>query len=498
MERDLSWLVGELRALAGDLNADEERLPLVLAIDQGGHASRVIAFDIAGKQHAESFAPISTFRSGNDRVEHDALEIVASIRTALADVAQALGVHVDRVVAAGLATQRSSIVCWDSRTGHPLSPVLSWQDRRASNFLNALRAREAAIRNITGLVLSPHYGASKLRWCLDNLDKVANAKTNLRLNAGPLASFLMFALLAERPRLIDPANASRTLLWDVHTANWSAELLQLFGIPRDILPSCVASRHAFGHLPFGSRSIPLIVCTGDQSAMPFAGGRIDVDAIYLNVGTGAFLQRLTNSQIPDDRLLRSILWADEHAQMRTQEGTVNAAAGALDWLNERVGIDTHRAAAAMTIENAAQNVPIFINTLSGVGSPYWIAQAEARLIGTGTEAAQVQAVVESIAFLICVNIERMRATQNITHVIASGGLSASDYLCECVAALSGIAVERMSIREATASGLAYLVAGMPEIWRRTDDPKRFPPKSLPELTSRFAQWRSEMDQLSAR
>src|SRR3954464_9706777 len=122
MQGELSWLVGELRALASDLDSESRRLPLVLAIDQGGHASRVIAFDAHGKQYAESFAPISTFRSGHDRVEHDEQEVLESMRTALGDVAQALGEDAQRVVAAGLATQRSSIVCWDSRTGQPLSP----------------------------------------------------------------------------------------------------------------------------------------------------------------------------------------------------------------------------------------------------------------------------------------------------------------------------------------------------------------------------------------
>lgn len=499
MQGDLSWLVGELRELAGDLGSESQRSALVLAIDQGGHASRVIAFDIHGKQHAESFAPISTFRAAGERVEHDAAEVVDSIRTALADVAQALGEDAHRVVAAGLATQRSSVVCWDSRSGQPLSPVLSWQDRRTAKLVESLHEHAGLIRQTTGLVLSPHYGASKLRWCLDNLDKVANAKANLRLSAGPLASYVMFSLLSERPRLVDPANASRTLLWDVNTGAWSGQLAKLFGIPLEVLPSCVPSRHGYGHLTFASRNIPLVACTGDQSAMPFAVGEMDPEAIYLNIGTGAFLQRIVSEKsIGDDRLLRSVIWADERGQMRVQEGTVNAAGAALDWLNERVGIDTHRTALAMTSQSARQQVPIFINALSGVGSPFWLPQVESRFMGEGTEQALVQAVIESIAFLIAVNVETMRGTQSVGKVIASGGLSGSDYLCDCIAALTHLPIDRLTLREATATGLAYLAMGMPPSWHSEVEGKRFEPRDRADLSQRFREWQKEMAQLSAR
>jgi glycerol kinase len=308
----------------------------------------------------------------------------------------------------------------------------------------------------------------------------------------------LFSLLSERPRLIDPANASRTLLWDVHTGTWAAELAQLFEIPVEVLPRCVPSRYSYGHLQFGLRSIPLIVCTGDQSAMPFAAGSMDEHAVYLNIGTGAFLQRISSeNSVREDRLLRSVIWSDDQGQLQVQEGTVNAAAAALDWLNQRVGIDTHRAALAMSRDNALEHVPIFINALSGVGSPFWLPQVESRFIGEGDENALVQAVVESIAFLICTNVEAMRATQPIDKVIASGGLSGSDYLCNCVSALTSLPVDRLTLREATATGLAYLVLGMPATWSSGAEAKRFEPRVLPNLSQRFRQWQQQMSELAA-
>ena len=484
--KDLSWLV----------DADQASSPLVIAIDQGGHASRAIAFDNRGEAVAESFAPISTFRSGPDRVEHDPLEVVESIRTALADLNQALRDDAHRVIAAGLATQRSSIACWDTRTNKPLSPILSWQDRRNATSVEKLRAQESVIRERTGLVLSPHYGASKVKWCLENIDAVRDAATHKRLGAGPLAAWLLRALLSERPHLVDVVNAARTQLVDVSSQEWSSELLKAFGVPKEILPRILANCHPFGHLSFGERSIPLIVCSGDQSVMPFAQGAPDERAIFLNIGTGAFLQRICSTQQAADGLLNSVLWVEERdgARMVTHaiEGTVNGTGSAIDWLNERIGIDVHRAAMAMTRKRVGTSIPpLFINGVSGVGSPYWRTQLETRFIGEANETAKVIAVLESIAFLICKNIERMR--EGVERIVASGGLAASDYLCDCIATLSGLPIERTSLQESTATGLAYLVAGEPKDWQPDAKTDRFEPAADVQLTQRFARWTEEMD-----
>jgi glycerol kinase len=482
---DLSWLVHELRSVAGDLDAERAKEPLLLAIDQGGHASRVIAFDVHGSHRAESFTPISTFRSGTDRVEHDAQEIRDSIRTSLEDIAQSLGKDVDRVIAAGMATQRSSIVCWDRRSGKALSAVLSWQDRRNAVLVDQLQTYEQDVRRRTGLVLSPHYGASKLRWCLDELTAVGKARDETRLGFGPLASYLLFALLEQRPYVVDPANASRTQLFEPHRANWSEHLGKIFGVPIELLPRCVYTRHDYGQLAFAGKRIPLVVCTGDQSAAAFAYGKLDRATIYLNLGTGGFLQRPGEAE--DMRLLRSISYSDEQQVLAVQEGTVNGAGSALDWLNERVGIDTHRAALALTRASAGQTPPLFVNGVGGVGSPYW-QEIPSRFIGEASEALQVQAVVESVAFLVCRNIERMLVEGGVTGVLASGGLSSSDYLCECVASLSGLPVRRARLQEATALGLTFLIAGQPESWNPPIRFEQFLPEPDEKLSARYRAW----------
>lgn len=489
----LSWLVGELRALASDLSVGDSEPPLVVAIDQGGHASRAIAFEIGGRLRAEAFAPISTFRSRTDRVEHDPNEVHESIRTALADLHQALGDSAERVIAAGLATQRSSVVCWDLRTGRSLTPILSWQDRRNAGWLEQLRSQEQRIRQTTGLPLTPHYGASKLRWCLDNLPETREAAHSKRLTMGPLAAWLLRSLLSERVNVVDAVNAARTQLLDWRCGDWSSEMLDLFGIERSLLPRVVANRHAFGHIAFGDRAIPLVVCTGDQAAMPFAHGRPAEDTIYLNIGTGAFLQRLLRRDEIPEGMIGSILWCDEQddvSRLLTIEGTVNGAGSAIDWLNERSGIDTHRAALSLTRAKVGDSQPlVFLNGVSGVGSPFW-RSLESRFIGEGSDEQRLVAVVESVAFLICENIARMH--DGATRIVASGGLAACDYLCECIASLSGMPVERTSLQESTAMGLAYLVAGMPETWQPQVRFERFEPQEYSALGERYERWRVAM------
>jgi glycerol kinase len=504
-----------------------ESSPLILAIDQGGHASRAIVFDMTGRQLAHAFHPVATQRSGTDRVEQDPCEIVSATRHAIREVRDSLGKDAGRLKAAGLATQRSSIVCWDRVTGTPLSPVLSWQDRRGAAQVGRLRAREDFIREHTGLVLSPHYGASKMRWCLDNLSSVQEAAAAERLAIGPLSSYLLHSLLAEHPFLVDPANASRTQLWDVYAADWSPPLCELFGVPLEILPRSASSRYPFGSIDvdLADLSLPttahentarlaLTVCTGDQAAALFAHGEIRQDTVYLNMGTGAFLQCLapdadiSSSGVAGraraDALLRSIAWQDPYAavQLTVMEGTVNGAGSALDWVDEKLSLDAHAVTRALTIAQVQPlHPPTFINGVSGVGSPYWRPQVESRWLDDGvahTELEKLVAVVESIAFLICANLDAMRAAgARPRRVLASGGLSACDYLCYCVASISPMEVARTSLQETTATGLAFLATGQPRDWQPLSDVTTFKSVAGAALRGRYHQWQRFMAQQKA-
>ncbi len=467
--------------------------PLFLALDQGGHASRALVFDAKGSLVVSAQKTIATLHPGHHRVEHNPEALIASLRQVCNVIARQLGPRCAHIQAAGLATQRSTIVCWNRETGKALSPVISWQDRRASRRITALASHETHVHDITGLVLSPHYGASKLAWCLEKLAPVRKARRQGRLAAGPLASFILANLLAEKPLLTDPVNASRTLLWDHRSRDWSNELLRLFQIPDGILPQCVPNRHSFGHLRLGNLEIPLTVVTGDQPAALFAGGKPDSDSVYVNLGTGAFIQKLqgeTPPQVPG--MLGSVLWQNQSQALYVLEGTANGAGSALTWLHERLGIPEKKMLAAMPDALASKsNVPLFLNGISGLGSPYWISSFRSRFVGHGNPMQKMRAVVESVVFLLCVNLEQMQEYgARPRRIVASGGLAKWDGLCQRLADLSALPVQRPALQEATASGLAWLLGTRRRAEIQTDV---FKPAMNILLQNRYHKWRAALE-----
>lgn len=468
---------------------------LYLALDQGGHASRALVFDAGGTVVGSASIPVATRRNDQGHIEHDPDELVTSLQRAVDGACEALPAG-SRILAAGLATQRSSMVCWHRRSGAALSPVISWQDRRNAAWLERLAPHAGRIRELTGLVLTPHYGASKMRWCLDQLPAVGAAQAAGDLVMGPLASFLACRLLAGRPLVADPANASRTQLWALATRDWSPELLALFGIDPAVLPRAVPSRYDYGLLATPTGPVPLTVVTGDQSAVPFAFGPLNPAIAYVNLGTGAFAQRAVSGALPvAPRLLVSVVWSTADHVDYLLEGTVNGAASALDWLAEREGAPASVLLAESEAALAAGDAPpLFINGVSGLGAPFWVSALESRFVGAGSRGARVLAVLESIAFLLQVNVEELEPHgPPLTGLLATGGLSANDHLCACLANLSGLPVRRAEDPEATARGLARLVAGdRAASWSRPALASRVP-RTDAALLSRYAQWRTALD-----
>ena len=491
---------------------------LYLAIDQGGHASRAMVFNAMGDVVAQAIREVDASHPQVDWVEQngDALEL--SIREALDEVAGILGENCSAIVAAGLATQRSNVVCWDRKTGKVLSPVISWQDRRAYLWMQQFNMHAPLIRQITGLLPTAHYGVSKLVWCLENLPEVQDAYAKDVLAWGPLSSFLLFRLLDEQPLLVDPANASRTLLWDIEQCDWSVELLTLFGITGNHLPESVPSRYNFGSLNVGGFKVPLTVCTGDQSAALFAFGKPEQGVANINVGTGAFLQTIlaeenvtesvaekVNKNVGDsrletpDRLLRSIVWSDGDSSMIVSEATVNGAGSALLLVENELDVSSR------TVQEclpdwlvSAKNIPLYLNGVSGLGAPFWVPDFISKFVGESEPPEKMVAVIESIIFLLQVNLEEMQKNKTMLHqIIVSGGLSVLDGLCQRLADLSGLPVSRPQQCESTAKGLAFLVSGQEQSWQagvsKQLKPEVFKPEANKKLVQRYECWRKELE-----
>jgi glycerol kinase len=466
---------------------------LIAAMDQGGHASRVLIFDEGGDVVARGLREVSETRPRRDWVEQDPEEIVASIRGALDEALGFLGGS-GRGLHAGLATQRSSLVCWNRATGKALSPVISWQDRRAGDWLAGLALDDDWVHERTGLYPTAHYGASKLRWSLDHLPAVAAARDRGEACCGPLASFLVFRLLEERPFAVDPANAARTLLWNRRTFDWDGELLARFGIPRDVLPSCRPTRHDYGTLRAKGATLSLEMVNGDQSAAVFGGGPLRDETAYVNLGTGAFVQRVAR-QDPGSPpgLLTSVVLQDADRVVWVIEGTVNGAGSALQRVADDGGLADYRPHLEQWLETVT-DPPLFLNGVSGLGSPWWVPGFRSRFIGDGDPREKMVAAAESVVFLLRVNLSLLASrAPGLDRIAVSGGLGGYDGICQRLADLTGLAVERSEEHEATSRGLAFLLAGSPEGWPEPGLSARFAPRENPGLATRFNRWRDELD-----
>ncbi len=466
---------------------------LVLAIDQGTHASRALVLDRRGRIVSGGEQAIGMTHPQPDWAEQDGDEVVASVLAAARRALAGLGARRGSVCVAGLSSQRASAVCWDRRDGRPLSPIFSWQDRRAHAWIDQLAPYGESVHAKTGLFLSPHYGASKLRWALDHLPAVREAMRAGTLAWGPMASFLVFRLLTERPLAADPQCAARTQLWNLHARDWDPELLALFGLPQGFLPRSVPTCGNWGTLEVDDLAIPLSAVNGDQSAAVFAFGWPEEDCAYVNIGTSAFVQRaLTRFPGTVARQLTGIILDDGSTTVYMVEGNVNGAGTALEWLRGELGAPDLLAVLPRWLEQPGEP-PLFLNGIAGLGGPFWRADFHSRFVGGGPPWQRAVAVVESIAFLLQANIDHMaRHLPPPRRMRVSGGVSRLDGLCRRLASLSGLAVHRREDPEASARGIGYLAAGRPAEWDRAAPEDLFEPVDDPGIRARYRRWRALM------
>jgi glycerol kinase len=352
------------------------------------------------------------------------------------------------------------------------------------------------VHRATGLYLSPHYGASKLRWALDNLPAVRKGRDTATLAWGPMTSFLTFRLLKERPMLADPQCAARTQLWNLQTRDWDAELLKLFGLPEGFLPESTRTCRDWGTFAVGDVAVPMKAVNGDQSAAVFAFGWPEPESAYVNIGTSAFVQRAVASPpgyVP--RQLTGIILDDAETTLYTIEGNVNGAGTGLEWLAKRLSLPDLASRLPEWLSRPPVGIPLFLNGIAGLGGPFWVAEFDSRFVGEGEDWQQGVALVESIAFLLQANIDHMAPyVAPARRMRVSGGVSRIDGLCRKLASLSGLPVRRRDDPEASARGIAYLAAGRPAAWHESSREDVFSPEPDAALATRYRHWRELMRQ----
>ena len=486
-----------------------------LAIDQGTHASRACLFDEAGDLVYEYTKKIKIRRISGSNIEQDANEILDSVNEVIAKLLHEAGTQ-DKIVACGIAIQRSSVLAWKN-DGTVISPVLSWQDTRGKQQVLDLEKHKTEIQQLSGLPLSAHYGASKLHYLLDKARRQSTEMDTLRLS--PLITYLLFHILEEHPYIVDHANAQRTQLFNLAKLSWSTRLAELFNLPIKVLPNCVpVLKHLdTPHGKLAGTEIPVTAINGDQNAAIFGAGLLKPETALVNFGTGAFVLHLLSHYRESEKQLSGIACSDHYTVQYVREATINGAASALTWLEKRHQVnDILKQLPAWLNEielNETKQPPLFINTVGGLGSPWWQSNIEAKFIVSeaidshrslnkvaadlsATDlATQAVAVIESIVFMVCINLEIMQSEQTLTNLRVSGGLSQLNGLCQDLANLSGLRIERMKLPEATARGVAWLAAGKPDGWSNVEL-DIFEPAITPALTKRYAIFSATMNSYS--
>ena len=459
----------------------------ILALDVGTLSVRTALYDLNGNLLTMASQPIKLNRLSETEVEQNPVKMRDRLLDVMNQVIAFASAENRTIIAAGLTTQRSSVVAWNRETGEPLSPILSWQDRRAAHYLKPLASKGSKIKQKSGLFLTPYYGASKLRWLLDHCPQLLD---DPNLIFGPLAAFIVHSIVEGQPCIVDHVNASRTQLLDLEMRDWSAGLLKNFNIEAKLLPRCQPTQSNYGFL--AGTHIPLTAVNGDQNSAIHGSGKVDDDTFIVNIGTGAFVLLATgNRPIHHPRLLASIANSNKDGATYLLEGTVNSAGAALNWASEQWDVPNISGRLAQWLADV-DTPPIFINTIGGLGSPHWIDGPAARFIGDGTVAEKAVAIVESILFLIQINFEAMRNTgQLVKRIRISGGLSALDGLCQRLADLSRRAVVRSAETQSTARGIAWLASNQSESWEVQSEDVFLPQKNR-SLHARYHRFCTEL------
>ncbi len=458
-----------------------------LAIDQGTHASRALVFDARGRVVTSHLVPVELRRPRPESAEYPAAPLLASVRTAVATALGALtSKQRDAVGRCGLCTQRSTVLAWGA-DGRARSAALSWQDTRGEALVAALRPHAGAIQRLSGLPLSAHYGASKLNW----LQHTLAAEGDYHL--GPLAAYLLCRLTRESAHRVDHSNAQRLQLLDVRHCHWSPELLDWFAVRRQRLPELCPVIADHGML--AEHGIPISAVCGDQNAAWFADPNATQGTALINLGSGAFILAAAGAEAAPAGLLTSIAVSDRHGCDYLSEATVNGAASALQWLQQRYPSSDVFGHLSQWL-TADMTPPLFINSVGGLGSPWWATGLEPVFVPSATEASVAQlavAVAESIVFLLASNLQRLQTQAPIERLRVSGGLSRLDPLCQKLADLSGLPVLRSHAKEASARGVAWLAAGRPAEWPAADN-DRFEAREAPALQARYRRFRDHLQQ----
>jgi glycerol kinase len=465
-------------------------LQYVLALDQGTTSSRALLFDHEGEVRAVAQREFDQIFPQPGWVEHDPEQIASSQVAVALEASAKAGAQPKDIAAIGITNQRETTILWDRETGKPICNALVWQDRRTSDFCASLKAagHEPLIQQRTGLLIDSYFSASKISWMLDHIPGARERAEAGKLAFGTVDSWLLWKLTGGRLHVTDVSNASRTMLFNIHTdargtGEWDKELLHLFRIPASLMPSVRASSEVYDEVSAvpGLNGIPIAGIAGDQQAALFGQRCVRPGLTKNTYGTGCFMLQNTGTRaVPSsNRLVTTVAWKVADRTEYALEGSVFVGGAVVQWLRDGLGIIRSSTEVEALAKSVSDNGGVyFVPAFVGLGAPHWDSYARGSIFGLtrGSTAGHLaRAALESIAYQVADLLDAMQldAGHAVEELRVDGGASANDSLMQIQCDLLRVPVVRPAATETTALGAAYLAGMGVGFW-----------KSIPETTAK--------------
>ena len=445
-----------------------DRRKYILALDQGTTSSRALVFDHDGSVKSTAQREFQQIFPKAGWVEHDPHQIWASQASVIAEAISAIDINGLDLAGIGITNQRETTIVWDKRTEEPIYNAIVWQDRRTSEYCDRLReeGKVDMIRDKTGLILDAYFSATKIKWILDNVQGARKRAEEGNLLFGTVDSWLIWRLTRGEKHVTDVTNASRTMLFNIHTLEWDDELLKLFDIPKSMMPEVKSSSEIYGYTTttLFAHKIPICGMAGDQQAALFGQMCIEPGSVKNTYGTGCFLLMNSGEKpiMSENQLLTTIAWKIGDKVTYALEGSVFVAGSVVQWLRDNLKcISSSEDVEALAASVADTDGVYFVPALTGLGAPYWDQYAKGSISGLtrGSTLAHIaRAALEGIAYQTYDIVKAMEkdAGLPLANLKVDGGASRNNLLMQFQSDILGCEVLRPRITETTALGAAYL------------------------------------------
>jgi glycerol kinase len=485
----------------------------ILSLDQGTTSSRSILFNKSGEIVAMSQKDFTQIFPEEAWVEHDPMEIWNSELWTMQDVLKKASITEDSIAGIGITNQRETTIVWERNTGKPIYNAIVWQDRRTAQYCDELIEQNHMdrIKNKTGLVLDAYFSATKVKWILDHVDGAREKAENGELCFGTVDTWLVWQLTQGKTFVTDVSNASRTLIFNIHTLTWDDELLELFTIPKSMLPEVKGNSEVYAHIASEvlAGDIPIAGIAGDQQAALFGQLCVEKGMVKNTYGTGCFLLMNTGETpvLSKNNLLTTIAWKINDRVHYALEGSVFIGGASIQWLRDGMGLIDE----AKEVEDLANSVQdnggvYFVPALTGLGAPHWDSYARGAIFGitrATTKGHIARATLEGIAYQVYDIVKAMEedAGDKGKELRVDGGASANNLLLQFQSDIFNVNIKRPQILETTALGAAYFAGLAVGYWNSIDELKTqwkvdqefTPKKTETEIKDQLLSWQKALD-----